>query len=379
MANADSSQKVKQAALARTKKGVKNWKLQYYLAVGVAVGSIIVAVLMLVVNPDKGPFATLVNDPNTIMQLNRNLKKWKAGASSFFSGWTIGDVRGLEGISVSQTGGGVAQCATPEGVQLPEEFDARQKWPKCMDAPLYNMGNCTASWAIATASSLSNRHCIADPENKADLMLSAQQLLSCDSQNRGCSGGDIDSAWHFVEREGLLSEICFPYQADSSVSCNSGCTTEKPLKAASHCMMNNELAARKEIFKNGPIVAPVFLNDDFLVYRGGLYEESKTAMQISDSRRQRILHAVKVVGWGNTMGRKYWLVENSWGEDWGENGYAKIIRGGNPSNREGIVVETFMVAGMPASGQDSVDDEDPDFETDLDVDIDADLEDDSVA
>lgn len=214
-------------------------------------------------------------------------------------------------------------------------------------------------------------------------MLSPQQLLSCDAMNRGCSGGDIDTAWNFVEREGLVSEICFPYQADSTVVCGSKCTSEMPLRAASHCVLNSDLAIRREVFLNGPVVAPLFLVDDFLIYKEGLYQEMPTATQITDERRQRIIHAVKIVGWGQMEGKQYWLVENSWGEDWGENGYAKVIAGGDPDKREGIVVENYVVAATPASRK--VDDAmggDDEFESDVDledVDLDEDFEADSPA
>merc|ERR1712072_338062 len=229
---------------------------------------------------------------------------------------------------------------------------------------------------IATASALSNRYCVGSPTDYSELMLSPQQLLSCDMQQRGCNGGDIDTTWNFVEREGLVSEIRFPYQADGTVSCQSKCNTEVPLKAASHCVLNNEMAVRREIFNHGPVVAPIFLVDDFLVYRGGLYQEMPTATQLSDQRRQRIIHAVKIIGWGETEGKNYWLIENSWGEDWGEHGYAKVVAGGDPEKREGIMIESYILAAVPANQKvGDADDSDADFEADLE-DIDADLDDD---
>merc|ERR1719456_895785 len=366
---------VKAKAAARSKNKTKGAsRTQYIIWVGGAGLTIVVACVLLVINPDRGPFQIPVNDGNLIAHVNRNAKTWQAGASSFFEGWTLGDAKMLEGISVSQMGGGVPTCPTLD-TQVPDRFDSREKWPQCFNSPIYNMGNCTASWAIATASALSNRYCVGSPTDYSELMLSPQQMLSCDTMQRGCNGGDIDTAWNFVEREGLVSEICFPYQADGSVSCQSKCTTEAPLKAASHCVLNNEQAIRREIFNNGPVVAPIFLVDDFLVYRGGLYQEMPTATQLSDQRRQRIIHAVKIIGWGEMEGKNYWLIESSWGEDWGEHGYGKVIAGGDPEKREGIVVETYILAGTPSSKK--VDDDlDPDFENDGDLeDIDVELDD----
>merc|ERR1712196_678499 len=122
----------------------------------------------------------------------------------------------------------------------------------------------------------------------------------------------------------------------------------------------------------------IWLYDDFLVYREGLYQPMPTSTPITDSRRQPIFHAVKIVGWGHMQKKKYWIIENSCGEDWGENGLAKIVSG-DPSKREGILWEDWIVAGTPAhqtvedptdieSPADDMDD--PDFaEEDIDVDL----------
>lgn len=360
----DTVKKAQAAAMARSKKG-KNSQTQYMLWIGGAIGSIVLAVVVLLLNPDKGPSGTAVNDASIITHANRNAKTWQAAASRFFEGWTIGDVKMLEGVAISQMGGGVPPCQTPD-VAVPESFDAREKWPVCFQNPIYSMGNCTASWAIAAVTSLSNRFCISDPDQYKDLMLSPQQLLSCDKSNRGCSGGDIDGAWNFIEREGLVSEVCFPYQGDSTVSCSDHCDKETPLKASSHCMMDGEAAIKKEIFANGPVVAPIFLVDDFLVYRGGLYKETPTSTQLTGRDRNRIVHAVKIVGWGSMNYKNYWLIENSWGEDWGEGGFAKIVRGGDVKTRDSIMIETFAVAGTPASGK--IEDASADDDDDVDLD-----------
>lgn len=343
-----STIKPREPPAAGRRKSHRSNTFQYTLWIGASVGIVVVACVVLIVSPDRKPHQIPVNDPTVISHANRNAKSWQAGKVSFFDGWTMGDVKALSGISVSPSGGAVAPCQLAE-TPVPGSFDAREKWPTCFKNPIYNMGNCTASWAVATASSLSNRFCIASPAEYGELMLSPQQLLSCDTTNRGCSGGDVDTAWIFMEKEGLVTEQCFPYQGDSSVGCGSRCSGEAPFRAASHCVVNNEAAIRREIFSNGPVVAPLFLVDDFLVYKGGLYQEMPTATQLADYRRQRIIHAVKIIGWGKMQGRNYWLIENSWGDDWGEGGYAKVVAGGDPEKREGIVIETYVLAGTPSS------------------------------
>lgn len=230
---------------------------------------------------------------------------------------------------------------------------------------------------------------MSNPTEHKDVLLSPQHLLSCDTMQQGCNGGDIASAWMFVQREGLVREECFPWQADGTVSCSEKCPgrDEVPMKAASHCIVQaeeprlREEAIRREIFANGPVVAMLWLYDDFLVYRGGLYQPMPTSTPIRDTRTQQpIMHAVKIIGWGHMQRKRYWLIENSWGEDWGENGLAKVVSG-DISKREGILLEEWIVAGTPAhptvedagdndSPADDIDD-DPDFaDEDIDVDLD---------
>merc|ERR1712061_498907 len=92
----------------------------------------------------------------------------------------------------------------------------------------------------------------------------------------------------------------------------------------------------------------------------------------------RIIHAVKIIGWGVMEGKSYWLIENSWGEDWGENGYAKVIAGADPEKKEGIVIETYVLAGTPASKKVEQWEDNDEFESDIDLeDNDIDLDDDS--
>lgn len=358
---------VKAAAAARSSKGKKkDMKTQYTLWIGGTCGAIVAAVLLLLWNPDKTPFEMAVNDEQLISYINKNSKSWKAGASPNFEGWSIGDVKTLQGISVAGTN--IANCQVSE-VEVPEEFDARQKWSQCFSAPIYQMGNCSASWAIATASALSNRFCIADPTTHGELILSPQQLLSCDRANRGCEGGDVDGAWNYMMREGLVSEVCFPYQADAGVSCESKCTTEAPLKAASHCALSDVKSIKQELVANGPVVGLIAFHDDFLVYKNGVYDKMATATSLTDRMRNRILHAVKIVGFGKEDGKDYWVVENSFGEDWGESGYMKLTASGDEEGK-GILIETFAVAGTPSSTKVEEaladDEEDPDQDLDLD-------------
>jgi cathepsin B len=93
--------------------------------------------------------------------------------------------------------------------------------------------------------------------------------------------------------------------------------TEDPLKSGS------EYNIRKEIYKWGPVSSGMVVYEDFMNWEGnGIYEYDKKSEYVGG-------HAIVIMGWGEEKGKKYWLVRNSWGEDWGDNGYFKILRGVN--------------------------------------------------
>eukprot|EP00922_Rhytidocystis_sp_ex-Travisia-forbesii_P036233 GHVS01053745.1.p1 GENE.GHVS01053745.1~~GHVS01053745.1.p1 ORF type:complete len:235 (-),score=56.39 GHVS01053745.1:339-1043(-) len=140
---------------------------------------------------------------------------------------------------------------------------------------------------------------------------------------------------------GLVSEKCFPY-AGSAVSCLLKCSTDTPMKISSYCRVSGEKAIMGEIVSHGPVVGMLMLLDDFMVYSAGVYSPLKTAKRLLDTDKNLVLHAVKIIGWGSERGLPYWLVENCFGEGWGEKGFAKITR------RQGnLFVDGVVMAATP--------------------------------
>ncbi|XP_034230533.1 cathepsin B-like [Thrips palmi] len=90
----------------------------------------------------------------------------------------------------------------------------------------------------------------------------------------------------------------------------------------------------KEIKTHGPVEASFDVYEDFLSYKSGVYRYLAGDFVGG--------HAVRILGWGQEKGVKYWLIANSWNTDWGEKGFFKYIRGINLNGMEGDVV-----AGLP--------------------------------
>lgn len=87
-----------------------------------------------------------------------------------------------------------------------------------------------------------------------------------------------------------------------------------------------------EILTKGPVQADFNLMSDFFSYKRGVYQ--------SLSKRRVNGHAIKLIGWGEESGTKYWIAANSWNTNWGDGGFFKILRGMNESG-----VESFVHAG----------------------------------
>ena len=76
---------------------------------------------------------------------------------------------------------------------------------------------------------------------------------------------------------------------------------------------------KTEIYANGPMETGFTVYEDFYNYKSGVYHHTTGSIVGG--------HAVKIIGWGNEDNTNYWLVANSWGPSWGENGFFRIKQG----------------------------------------------------
>lgn len=94
----------------------------------------------------------------------------------------------------------------------------------------------------------------------------------------------------------------------------------------------------KDIMEHGPVEGAFTVYEDFPTYKSGVYAHH-TGTALGG-------HAIRVLGWGEENGEKYWLCGNSWNSDWGDNGFFKIKRGTNECGIEGE-----MVGGVPQESE----------------------------
>lgn len=222
--------------------------------------------------------------------------------------------------------------------RLPKDFTWGHHQGQNWLEPVMDQGDCGSCYAVSTMRMLSARHKIAQNNTKEEPW-SITFPLFCNEYTQGCQGGYgfLMSKWS--QDVGLVPAQCAKYR--TSGSCKLSCDVsklQKRYRASQHRYLggfygNASVAEMmEELHARGPIVVSFEPSSDFMYYGGGVFDSGATAMP---NDWQQVDHAVLLVGWGEEAGQKYWLVQNSWGADWGEGGFFRIARGDNDSGIEG--------------------------------------------
>jgi cathepsin B len=224
--------------------------------------------------------------------------------------------------------------------------------------------------------SFQDRACVATGQ---DVRYSPEDTAFCSDAGAGCNGGN--TAWMWFKQEGVVTggryedigkgDTCLPYslppcahhvpatekypacpdgeydnpicKSQCSESAYSGAYATDKLKASSAYSVRGVSQIQTELMNNGPLYVAFEVYGDFETYRSGVYKH--TTGQLLGG------HAVELIGWGTESGEDYWLIKNSWNEQWGHNGLFKIARGSNECGIEDSVSGgTIGDAPTPAPG-----------------------------
>jgi C1A family cysteine protease len=201
-------------------------------------------------------------------------------------------------------------------------YSLRENLPASLDwrnnngnfvSPVKDQGYCGSCWAFATVGALESQ--ILMDSDSLDLDLSEQILVSCSSAG-DCGGGYLHLASDFLQNMGTSAESCHPY-SETNGACANGCTNweNSAFRIDSWHDVNNTVSDLKAaIYANGPLVTTMAVYSDFYSYSSGVYSYSFGPLEG--------YHAVVLVGWDDSQ--QCFIVKNSWGTWWGDNGYFRI-------------------------------------------------------
>lgn len=183
--------------------------------------------------------------------------------------------------------------------------------------PVQTQGDCGSHWAFSSTGAIEG---IWKITGHPLTLLSAQQLIDCSGPfgNEGCNGGLMDFAFQYIiNNTGICSDQTYPYVANTSPGCNKTLVSITSAKITSFVDVtpNNTQALIQAIAQQPVSIAVEADQTIWQFYKSGV---------ISRNCGDLLDHGALAVGYSLTNAPPYYLVKNSWGTDWGENGYIRI-------------------------------------------------------
>eukprot|EP01099_Mayorella_cantabrigiensis_P002787 TRINITY_DN223_c0_g1_i1.p1 TRINITY_DN223_c0_g1~~TRINITY_DN223_c0_g1_i1.p1 ORF type:complete len:289 (-),score=70.71 TRINITY_DN223_c0_g1_i1:78-860(-) len=221
-------------------------------------------------------------------------------------------------------------CSATQGLKtsptdLPDSVDWRLQG---VVTPVKDQGNCGSCWTFSTTGCLESHHALATGKL---VSLSEQNLVDCAGafNNFGCNGGLPSQAFEYIRYNGGIDlESAYPYEG-----VNNQCRYNSSAAAIGATVSDiynitayDEDGITKAVAQVGPVSIAFQVISGFSLYAGGVYSAANCGTTTDD-----VNHAVLAVGYGTDWltGMPYWTVKNSWGADWGIDGYFYIQRGVN--------------------------------------------------
>ncbi|XP_009582512.1 PREDICTED: cathepsin S-like [Fulmarus glacialis] len=231
----------------------------------------------------------------------------------------------LTGLNVAPRPNRRSQTYRPQpGSKVPDTMDWREKG--CV-TDVKNQGACGSCWAFSAVGALEGQVKL---KTGKLVSLSTQNLVDCSMMygNKGCSGGFMTSAFQYIiDNQGIDSDDSYPYTAQNGTCQYNASTRAATCSKYVELPQGDEAALKDAVANIGPVsVAIDATQPTFFLYRSGVYDDPQCTQEVN--------HAVLVIGYGTLNDKDYWLVKNSWGVRFGDEGYIRMSR--NHANHCGI-------------------------------------------
>lgn len=249
---------------------------------------------------------------------------------------------------------------TEIAADIPASYDARTAHPNCTTiSKIRDQSACGSCWAFGSTEAFEDSRCIATGE---DIEFSTEDTAGCCQGfscglSMGCNGGQPSAALKWMTKTGVVTGGdydqltsktggCKPYSLqpcahhvppsskypacptkEYRLKCEKTCTdtasgktygTDK-VKGGKAFSPSGVQSMQTAIMTSGPLAVAFTVYADFPTYKSGVYKH------VSGSALGG--HAVEMIGWGTESGTDYWVIKNSWNEEWGDGGTFKIVRG----------------------------------------------------
>jgi C1A family cysteine protease len=190
-----------------------------------------------------------------------------------------------------------------------------------------NQLKCGCCYAFATAAVMESLYAI-KTKSQSPIDLSPQQITDCSSNgNNGCSGGNFPPSVRYLLGQGnkIATEASYPY-AGQKQTCKTNGINQIQLGNIEYGAIpeGDETKLADALANYGPIFIGLDADSKlFMFYKAGILK-----IDNCPKRRQDMDHAMVVVGYGydNVLKSPYWIIKNSWGTKWGENGYLRLAK-----------------------------------------------------
>lgn len=283
-------------------------------------------------------------------KLNAELQQMKAEITSKGALWTAGfnakailtdtqkkNITGLLGEPnpASQSGSGARNVSGAGTTPIPDFFDWRSVGGKNYITSVKDQGQCGSCWAFGAVATLEGEANAYYNNPAINLDMAEQDLVSCFlprdpiTKGGGCDGapsGQIKNIFsQYYKNTGIAQEIAFPYRATNracSAKASNWQTNAWKTLGYQQVDLTGDMQSRinnikQAVVNYGPVEVGMLVYYDFFYYTSGIYQH--TSVNLAGG------HAVTVVGFGKYDGRDYYIIKNSWGSSWGENGYFRIF------------------------------------------------------
>lgn len=266
---------------------------------------------------------------------------WTAGISKRFADLTAEELRSMTMDYSYFRRDDTPYTMIETDEPIPKEWKFEEIVPHCM-TEVQDEGRCRSDWAFSEVTSFGDSRCLAglDPD---PVDYSVQFEVSCATGPLNCEGTCLFKGWGLIHRTGLPTTECVPYSKETFEHADPGrclyeCVDGSAINLVrasgemSEVGRENISNIQRAIMTYGPVITSLTIYEDFHAYKSGIYQHKKPKA-VDD-----IL--VTITGWGVEDGVDYWVCRNSWGSDWGEKGFFRIIRGVNECR-----VETYVLSG----------------------------------